>query len=72
MDTFISSLTPATKFIVLAVYILLIIYTVIRILLDTHSASKTLAYLLLIFIVPLLGIFFYYAFGLNYRHHKST
>jgi cardiolipin synthase len=56
----------------LAVYILLLIYTIIKILLDTHSTPKTLAYILLVTILPVLGLFFYYAFGINYRHKKAT
>jgi len=54
------------------VYTLVLLYTVIRILLDTHSTSKTLAYLLLIVAFPVAGIIFYYAFGINYRHKKIT
>ncbi len=49
-------------------YLMLIIYTMIRILLDTQSTPKTLAYILLLIAFPLIGIFIYYAFGINYRH----
>ena len=51
-------------------YIIILIYTVFRILLDTHSTSKTLAYLLLVFIFPIFGVIFYFSFGRNYRHPK--
>jgi cardiolipin synthase len=54
------------------VYLLILIYTVIRILLDTDSTPKTLAYLLLIFIFPLIGILIYFSFGINYRHLQSN
>ena len=55
-----------------AAYILLIIFTIARILLDTKTTSKTLGYILLVLIFPLIGVFFYFSFGSNYRHRKST
>ena len=54
------------------VYILILIYTVFRILLDTHSTPKTLAYLLLVLMLPLVGIFIYFSFGINYRHRRHN
>lgn len=53
-------------------YAILFSYTVVKILLNTHSSAKTLAYILLIIIVPFFGIVFYFAFGSNYRHRKIT
>ena len=53
-------------------YAVLVVYTAVRILLDTDSTPKTLAYLLLILVVPFLGILFYFALGINYRHQRST
>ncbi len=55
-----------------ALYIILLIYTIIRILLDTHSSSKTLAYILLVSLFPIVGIAFYFSFGINYRHQSRT
>ena len=52
--------------------IFVLVYTILRILLDTTSTPKTLAYLLLVFALPGVGIFVYFAFGINYRHQKST
>ncbi len=54
------------------IYLLIIIYTVVRILLDTLSTPKTLAYLMLVIFVPLLGIIFFFAFGGDFRHVKLT
>ena len=54
------------------IYIIILIYTVFRILLDTDTTPKTLAYLLLVFAIPLFGIIIYFSFGINYRHQKST
>ncbi len=55
----------------LLAYIVILVYTIVRILLDTDSTPKTLAYLMLTIIFPFVGIFFYFAFGINYRHQKS-
>ena len=52
------------------IYLIVLGYTVIRILLDTHSNSKTLAYLMLVLIIPVFGILFYFSFGINYRHRR--
>ncbi len=51
-------------------YIVILIYTILRILLDTNSNSKTLAYLLLVLFIPLLGIVLYFSIGINYRHNR--
>jgi cardiolipin synthase len=54
------------------IYILIIIYTVVKILLDTQSTPKTLAYLMLVIFVPLLGVIFFFAFGGDFRHVDLT
>ncbi|MCA6073470.1 cardiolipin synthase [Fulvivirga sedimenti] len=59
------------EILLISIYVLVLIYTIGKILLDTQSTSKTLAYILLIIIIPFLGIFFYYAFGINYRHQRA-
>ena len=51
-------------------YVLLIIAICLRIVWDTRSVSKALAYLLLVIFVPILGAIFYFSFGINYRKHK--
>jgi len=51
-------------------YMLLMILVCIRIIFDTRSVSKTLAYLLFVFFVPVIGIIFYFSFGINYRKRK--
>ncbi len=58
--------------IISAVYLVFLIGTVAKILLDTNSTSKTLGYILLVIVFPIAGLLFYYAFGINYRHHKSV
>ncbi len=52
------------------IYVLLIVTVCIRIIWDTRSVSKTLAYLLLVVFIPGLGVIFYFSFGINYRKRK--
>jgi cardiolipin synthase len=60
------------KYVFIAIYLLAFVYTIVRILLDTSSTPKTLAYILLVIVLPLVGMFIYFAFGINYRHRKFT
>lgn len=41
-----------------------------RVLYDTRSGVKALAYILLIVLLPFFGVFFYFFFGINYRKRK--
>lgn len=61
-----------TKWIIIIelIYILLVIATCVRIIWDTRSVSKTLAYLMLVIFIPILGMAFYFSFGVNYRKRK--
>lgn len=52
------------------VYVLTLIATCIRIVYDTRSTTKTMAYLLLTIFLPVAGIIFYFSFGINYRKRK--
>lgn len=52
------------------VYTLIVIATCLRIIYDTHSTSKTLAYLMLTVFFPILGIIIYFCVGTNYRKRK--
>lgn len=51
-------------------YFVGVILVAMRIIYDSVSTSKALAYLLLVFFVPLFGIVFYFSFGVNYRKRK--
>lgn len=44
--------------------------TAVIIVVNTNSTSKALAYLLLIFLFPVVGLFVYFSIGRNYRVHK--
>jgi cardiolipin synthase len=57
--------------ILFVVYLLLVIFTVIRILLDTETTPKALGYLLLVLLIPCVGIAIYFMLGLNFRHLSS-
>lgn len=48
-------------------YVVALVLVCLRIVYDTTSTHKTLAYLLLVIFIPLLGILFYFWFGINYR-----
>ena len=52
------------------VYVAILILVCLRIIYDTRSHVKTLAYLLLVIFVPFFGIFFYFSFGINYQKRK--
>ena len=52
------------------IYIIILVYVCLRIIYDTRSATKALAYLLFAVFVPFFGMIFYFLFGINYRHRK--
>ncbi|WP_211229715.1 cardiolipin synthase [Olivibacter sitiensis] len=52
------------------VYIIIIILVCLRIIYDTRSTTKTLAYLLITIFLPILGMAIYFSFGINYRKRK--
>jgi cardiolipin synthase A/B len=53
------------------VYGLILLLICLRILYETHSSTKTLAYLLFCIFFPVIGIGFYLAFGINYWKTKA-
>jgi cardiolipin synthase len=52
------------------VYLMFLILVCFRIIYDTRTNSKSLAYLLFAIFVPFLGMIFYFTFGINYRNRK--
>lgn len=52
--------------IAIIIYVILLITVCLRILLETHSTNKTLAYLLFCLFIPVIGMGFYLMFGINY------
>lgn len=51
-------------------YIIILVLVCLRIIYDTTSTNKTLAYLLLVIFIPVLGMLFYFSFGINYRKRR--
>lgn len=51
-------------------YVVLLVFVCLRIIWDTRSVTKSLAYLLLVIFVPILGMIVYFSFGINYRKRK--
>lgn len=52
-------------------YFIFIIGVCLRIIWDTQSVTKTLAYLLLVVFLPFFGAIIYFSFGINYRKRKT-
>ncbi|MGV8877555.1 MAG: cardiolipin synthase [Sphingobacteriaceae bacterium] len=52
------------------IYVLILLLVVLRVLYDTRSSTKALAYILLIVFLPIAGMLFYFSFGINYRKRK--
>lgn len=57
--------------IILAIYIVIVLGTIITILLDNRQPSKTMAWLLVLIFVPIVGIILYFFFGQNTRKERS-
>ncbi len=57
-------------FIIEAAYFLVALATVIKIIVDTRNPVKSLAYILFVVFVPVIGIAVYLSIGVNYRKRK--
>lgn len=51
-------------------YVLLIFFACLNIIYNTPSTSKTLAYLLVVIFLPVIGLIIHFMFGANYRKNK--
>ncbi len=56
--------------IALIIYIVIVILVCLRNIYETGSSTKTMAYLLFCIFIPVFGILFYLAFGVNYWRKK--
>jgi cardiolipin synthase len=52
------------------IYIFIVIVVCLRIVYETRSTTKTMAYLMLVIFIPVGGIIFYVTFGINYWRRK--
>ena len=57
-------------FIIGIIYLLIVIVVCLRIVYETRSTTKTMAYLLFTIFIPIVGIIFYILFGINYWKRK--
>ena len=51
-------------------YVIILVLVCLRIIYDTRTRTKTLAYLVFAIFVPVIGMGFYFLFGINYRKRK--
>ena len=58
------------KVILFGVYQVIVILTIIHVVLDNRQSAKTMAWALVIWFVPVVGIVFYLFFGLNTRKER--
>lgn len=63
-------MNAVTEIILLVLVYALMIFTGIRIILDTVNVSKALGYLLLTVLLPVVGSIVYFSLGVNYRKRK--
>lgn len=55
---------------ILTIYFTAILITMLAVLMDNKQPSKTMAWILVLFFLPLLGIIFYFFFGRNTRKER--
>ena len=55
---------------ILLIYGLAVVATMIRVLMDNRQPAKTMAWMLVLTFLPLLGIFLYFFFGQNTRKER--
>jgi cardiolipin synthase len=58
------------KLAALIIYLVALLLVLLRILYETRSATKTMAYILLVVFIPVFGMLFYLAFGVNYWRNR--
>jgi len=51
-------------------YVIVVVMVCLRIIYDTRTSVKALAYVLLVIFLPVVGIIFYFSFGVNHRLRK--
>lgn len=52
------------------IYAFILFLVILRVLYDTRSSTKALAYIMFIIFIPFIGMLFYFSFGINYRKRK--
>ena len=59
------------EYLLIGFYAVIVIAVLLRIMYETQSSSKALAYVMLCLFVPVIGIIFYLVFGVNYWQKKT-
>lgn len=52
------------------IYVVLVVFTSYRIIVDTRSSTKSLAYLLTVIFLPFIGVIIYFSVGVNYKKRQ--
>ncbi|MCK5824777.1 MAG: cardiolipin synthase [Ichthyobacteriaceae bacterium] len=58
------------EYTVYGVYSIIVIYTLYKIVSDTYDTTKTIFYITIVLAFPMVGIYIYYALGVNYRKYR--
>ena len=58
------------KWIITIIYVIILAAVCLRIIYETRSTTKTMAYLLFCLFIPVVGVAFYLVFGINYWRKK--
>ncbi len=54
----------------MVMYVAALVFTIITIVVDTSNSAKSLGYILVIIVIPVVGMALYYSIGINYRKRK--
>ena len=58
------------RWIIFSVYVLAVVATMLKVLMDNRQPAKTMAWILVLYFLPLLGIILYFFFGQNTRKER--
>ena len=52
------------------IYVLLVVVSIVAVLMDNKQPAKTMAWILVLMFLPLIGFVFYFFFGQNTRRNR--
>lgn len=61
---------PGLNLVLFILYHIVVVLTIVHVLMDNRQPAKTMAWALVIYFVPFIGIIFYYFFGINTRRER--
>ncbi|MEG2792070.1 MAG: PLDc N-terminal domain-containing protein, partial [Odoribacter sp.] len=59
-----------TIYLLIALYVLTVVSVVFNVILENRNPVRTLAWIVVLVAIPLIGFLFYLYFGINYRKIK--